>query len=194
MRPDGSQVRPVVVLAGPPGSGKSAVAEALSARLAVSWRDVDHDVEAVAGRTVPEIFAGEGEPAFRTRETAALDAALRTHEGVLSLGGGTPVAPRNQELLAGYVRAGGSVVLLDVDPDVAVARMGDTHGRPLLGDDPRARFLALVREREGAYAAVSTLRVDTSTRSVDEVVDVVVGHLTTLSNDLTRRTTTHHDL
>jgi shikimate kinase len=110
-------------------------------------------------------------------ETDALDTALRTHDGVLSLGGGAPLAPDNQELLAGYAAGGGLVVFLDVAPDVAVARMGDVHGRPLLEGDPRARFVELMAARREVYELVATLHLDTSEHTPDDVVDLVVAHL-----------------
>jgi len=170
-------VRPVVVLVGPPGSGKSTVARRLADRLTVVHRDTDHDVETGAGRSVPQIFADRGEAVFRAMETDALYTALRTHDGVLSLGGGAPLAPYNQELLAEYTAAGGLVVFLDVRPDVAVARMGDTHGRPLLEGDPRARFVELMTTRRDIYEKVATLHLDTSEHTPDDVVDLVVAHL-----------------
>jgi len=162
------------------------VARRLADRLAVVHRDTDHDVEAGAGRSVPQIFADRGEAVFRAMETDALYTALRTHDGVLSLGGGAPLAAYNQELLAEYAAAGGLVVFLDVTPDVAVARMGDTHGRPLLAGDARGRFVELMAVRREVYEKVATLHLDTSDRNPDDVVDLVVAHLAPADQEGTR--------
>ena len=180
---DPAVVHPVVVLVGPPGSGKSTVAQALADRLGLARRDTDHDVETGAGRTIPDIFATDGEAVFRAMETDALYTALRTHDGVLSLGGGAPLAAYNQELLAQYEAGTGLVVFLDVTPDVAVARMGDTHGRPLLGDAPRERFVALMADRREIYEKVASLHLDTSSHTVESVVDAIVAHLGSLTKD-----------
>ena len=63
---------PVVVLVGPPGSGKSTVARALAVRLGLTSRDTDEDVERTAGRSISDIFVQDGEPAFRAAETRAV--------------------------------------------------------------------------------------------------------------------------
>ncbi len=85
---------PVVVLVGPPGAGKSAVAVELARLLGVSARRTDADVEAAAGASVGEIFVDQGEAAFRELERAAVARALAEHRGVLALGGGAVLDPR----------------------------------------------------------------------------------------------------
>ncbi|MCT7356561.1 AAA family ATPase, partial [Streptomyces sp. 15-116A] len=79
---------PLVVLVGPMGVGKSTVGRLLAERLGVAYRDTDDDIIAERGRTVAEIFAGEGEAAFRAAEARAVADALAGHDGVLALGGG----------------------------------------------------------------------------------------------------------
>src|SRR5439155_1229857 len=77
----GGAVSPRVVLVGPPGSGKTTVGESLAAKLGVSFRDTDQDVEARAGRTISDLFVEEGEPYFRTLEVEAVRVALDEHDG-----------------------------------------------------------------------------------------------------------------
>ena len=165
--------RPVVVLVGPPGAGKTTVGTAVAARLGVGFRDTDADVEQAAGKTVAEVFIDDGEQAFRDLERAAVASALEAHDGVLSLGGGAVLAEPTRALLAGHV-----VVLLDVDLPSAATRVGFGQGRPLIGLNPRAQLRTLLDERRPLYAAVATHVVDTSGRTPDDVVVDVLALLT----------------
>ena len=77
---------PVVVLVGPPGSGKSTIAALLAGRLGKAHRDTDIDIENAAGKPISDIFVDSGEAHFRRLERAAVIAAL-TSDDVVSLGG-----------------------------------------------------------------------------------------------------------
>jgi shikimate kinase/3-dehydroquinate synthase len=162
-------VTPPVVLVGPPGSGKTSVGQVLAERLGVTFRDTDADVEAVAGKAVPEIFYDDGEPAFRALERDAVVAALAGHDGVLALGGGAVLAAETRQLLAGH-----PVMFLDVDPAEAARRVGLARDRPLLAVNPRTRLRVLMAERRPLYEAVAAATVPTGGRSVAEVADAVL--------------------
>jgi shikimate kinase len=163
--------RPVLVLVGPPGSGKSTVGETLAARRGVAFRDTDHDVEATAGKPISDIFVDDGEPAFRALERDAVAAALGSHDGVLSLGGGAVLDPATQERLAAYAAAGGTVVFLDVSLAHAAPRVGLNRSRPLLLGNPRAQWQALMEARRPVYERVSTVRVLTDGLTPEQVAD-----------------------
>ncbi|GAA5018056.1 hypothetical protein GCM10025734_69590 [Kitasatospora paranensis] len=116
---------PVVVLVGPPGSGKSTVGRLVAERLGVAFRDTDADIEELAGKPIPEIFIDEGEPHFRDLEVRAVRAAAEEHTGVLALGGGAVMAGATREALAPL-----PVVFLEVPLADAVKRVGlDAPGR-----------------------------------------------------------------
>ena len=163
--------RPVVVLVGAPGAGKTTVGAALAAALGVEFRDTDHDIERMAGKPIPEIFVDEGEAHFRALERAAVAAALASHPGVLALGGGAVLAEENRRILrAGRAR----VVWLSADPGVLVDRVRAGGHRPLLDDDPEATLRRMYDQRESLYRAVADAIVSVDGRSVGEVVEAVL--------------------
>jgi shikimate kinase len=163
-------VSPRAIIVGPPGSGKSTVGPLLAKVLGVGFRDSDDDVVARAGRSISDIFAEDGEPAFRALEEEAVAAALAEHDGVLSLGGGAPLTPGTRARLARH-----TVVFLSVGLAAGVQRTGLSGARPLLaGVNPRATFKKLLDERVPVYREIATVEVVTDDRTPGEIV----AHLT----------------
>lgn len=155
---------PRVVLVGPPGAGKSTVGGLLAAALGVPFRDTDADVEAVAGKSIADIFFDDGEDAFRALEQSAVAAALAEHEGVLSLGGGAVLAEQTRALLRGHV-----VVFLSVGLADAAKRVGLSRDRPVLALNPRATLHTLLEERLPLYREVATVEIATDGRTPEDV-------------------------
>ncbi|MFD5250920.1 shikimate kinase [Amycolatopsis sp. NPDC058340] len=170
---------PRAVIIGPPGSGKSTVGPALAARLGLAFRDSDDDIVASAGKPITDIFAEEGEPAFRALEEEMVAKALAEHEGVLSLGGGAPITPGTRERLAGH-----TVIFLNVGMAAGVQRAGLSTARPLLaGVNPRATYKALLDARLPVYREVATFEIETDRLTADEVVEAALIGLTEISKD-----------
>jgi shikimate kinase len=171
--------RPVVVLVGPPSSGKTTVGTALAQALGTTFRDTDHDVEAEAGCTVADLFVQQGEPHFRALEERAVARALAEHDGVLALGGGAVTSAATRALLVAQGRAGVPVVWLDVDLHSAAKRVGLSRDRPILGVNPRAMLRHMLETRAPLYGEVATMTVHTGNREPAGVVAEVLAALPT---------------
>jgi shikimate kinase len=152
---------PVVVLVGPPGSGKTTIGQALASALGVEFRDTDADIVVAAGKPITDIFTDDGEPVFRAHEEKAVETALSEHQGVLALGGGSVLSARTRGLLAGH-----RVAFLNVGLAEGVRRTGLSTARPLLaGVNPRATFRELLNARLPLYREVATVEVATDNRA-----------------------------
>ncbi|WP_344173421.1 shikimate kinase [Kribbella lupini] len=168
----GASAGPVVVLVGPPGSGKSTVAELLAAKLGAVHRDTDTDVETGAGKPISDIFVDSGEPVFRELERAAIVAALKADGVVLSLGGGAILDADTRADLAGH-----TVVFLDVSVGEAAKRVGLGVARPLLLGNVRTQLKNLMDARRPLYAEVAKHTVTTDGRTPEEIANEIVEHL-----------------
>lgn len=168
--------RPVLVLVGPPGAGKTTVGRVLARRLGVEFTDVDELIVARAGKAIADIFLEDGEDAFRALERQVVAEALAAVEGVLALGGGSVLAADTRERLRDH-----RVVHLSVGLADGIRRTGMSTARPLLaGVNPRATFKALLDARAPLYREVATVEIDTVRRSANQVaraVLVAIGEL-----------------
>ena len=165
--------RPVIVLVGPPGAGKTTVGRVLARRLGTGFVDVDALIVERAGRSISDIFLQDGEDAFRMLERAVVAEALESVDGVLALGGGSVLAEQTRERLRGH-----TVVHLTVGLADGLRRTGMSTARPLLaGVNPRATFKALLDARAPLYREVATVEVDTVRRSAGQVARAVLAAL-----------------
>lgn len=156
------------------GAGKTTIGRALGERLAWPYLDSDEEIQRHTGRSVPEIFAAEGELAFRAQEKKVLLAAVASEEPVVvSVAGGAVLDPENRRVL----RERGTVVWLEAPVAVLAGRVGDGAGRPLLGDDPAAALARLYEERRPLYEELADIVVDVEARTPEEVVEEILRQL-----------------
>ena len=154
------------------GSGKTTVARIAAERLGRKVIDSDAVIEKATGRTVREIFADDGEAAFRSFETAALLDALATSEpAVIAAAGGVVLREENRTALK---QANARVVWLCATPAVLVDRVTSSGHRPLLDDDPAGTLQRMYDVRQSLYKEVADAIVLVDHRSPNEVAEAVL--------------------
>ncbi len=166
---------PGIYLVGFMGSGKTTVGALLASTMGWSFIDIDDDIEAGAGMSIPEIFERQGEEAFRKIETAAIRKRVALVERgipmVVALGGGAFAREENYELIGNN----GVTIWLDCPLEIAKRRVASAQNRPL-AQDP-ARFERLYHERRGAYGRADfriEIRDDDARACVDEILKLPI--------------------
>lgn len=160
-----------LVIIGFMGCGKSTVGRELHRRLNYLFIDTDHEIEARSGKSIKEIFGGEGgEPEFRDMETNLLrelaETATDGTRRIISTGGGICGREENRELL----RHLGYVVWLHAPMNVIIERTSKSQGRPLLyTEDPAERIRTLMAQREPLYRESAHLDIDTAGLDFKEI-------------------------
>ena len=160
----------IVYLVGMPGVGKTVVGRELAGRLGVSFVDLDAVIEREQGQPIAEIFAAEGEAAFRAMEAAALVKAGANDPSVVSCGGGVVLEPANRIAL----RNTGTVVYLDVPIEQLRVRVRPAEDRPLIREE--GDLERLLEQRGPLYREFAGHVVDGS-GTPGEVADAIVEEL-----------------
>ena len=156
-----------VWLVGMMGAGKTTVGRHLASRLGVPFVDVDDLIVREAGKTVPAIFAAEGEAGFRRRERRAIGVAARGRTAVIATGGGAVLDAGS----VATMRDSGLVVLLEADVEVLAAR-GEPEGRPLLPpDDVLGALERIAADRADAYRDAAHVVVNAGTADPDDIAE-----------------------
>lgn len=162
-----------IILIGFMGCGKSSVGRRLSESCNLQFLDTDQLIEKDAGKTISEIFAQEGEKAFRNMETACLEKLLQenTDGVVLSVGGGLPIREENRKLLKKL----GNVIFLEASAETVYNRVKYDTTRPLLqGNNPRGRIMDLMRVRKHFYEDGANYIVNVDGKNFEKIIDEIM--------------------
>lgn len=164
-----------IIIVGFMGTGKSTISRLLSERLGWQSKDTDEEIERLAGRTIKQIFAEDGEQRFRELESQVLSDILRVGSQVVATGGGAVLREGNRRAML----AGGWVVALTADKASLISRVTSAAAagtRPLLAGDADERVNTLLQTRRHAYD-FAHVWVDTTSRSPSEVTELLLNWL-----------------
>ena len=151
------------------GAGKSSLGAAASERYGVPFYDNDAQIVATAGRSIPDIFSIHGEDYFRQLEAGAFNQLVHPDvekKGIIATGGGIISQDVGRNALR---QADATIVWLFVDFETAAKRVGDDPNRPLFRD--RSKALGLFEERQRHYRKTARFLLDTTNKSIEEMVD-----------------------
>jgi shikimate kinase len=152
------------------GTGKSCVGRVAADTMHFTFLDTDHVIEARAGKAISDIFAQDGEPAFRQWERRIVEELTRREKTVIATGGGLPADETNLASLKTHAL----VICLWASPATIWERVRGHDHRPLLIEsDPLPKIRELLAAREPYYRQADVL-VNTGMRSVREVAQHVV--------------------
>lgn len=160
-----------VWLIGMMGSGKTTVGRDVAERLDVSFIDTDDEVVLSSGRSIEDLFT-DSEIAFRSVEHGVIVEIASSQCQVVATGGGAVLSRANVVAM----RGSGTTILLDTDPDTLRSRLAGSTERPLLTDGGDIGTIA--RDRAAIYAASADVIIETTDKSIPEVVDEVVACVT----------------
>ena len=160
-----------IVLTGFMGTGKTTIGREVARRMGREFVDMDVEIEARAGKSIPCIFAEDGEPTFRQMEADLCQALSAQENLVIATGGGALVNPDNRAVMSRT----GTAICLTAEPDGILRRVSGNDDRPLLNvPDPRAKIAELLAARREAYGAIPW-QVETTGLSVDQVAERVIA-------------------
>ena len=162
-----------IILVGYMGCGKTTVGESIAEATRYTFADTDEMIVAQQGRSISDIFAQDGEPAFRDMETALLVKMLteKNDTCVISTGGGMPVQKENRNLL----RQLGTAVYLRAKPETVYERIKGDTTRPLLQcENPMERIREMIKSRNPAYEEAAELVIDVDDLTQREVAEQII--------------------
>jgi shikimate kinase len=166
-----------VVLIGCRGTGKSAVGSLLAERCKLDFYDTDKIIELRGGQSIGAMVAMQGWEFFREQEKEVVREVSMIDAAVIATGGGVVLDPENISLL----KQKGFLIWLVADADTIVERIladNNNEQRPSLTEKALAdETIAVLAERSPLYRIAADLSVDTSGKSLDDIVDEICSEL-----------------
>lgn len=153
-----------IVLTGFMGTGKTTVGRLVADFIRWKFVDADEEIVARVGRSIPEIFAQDGEEGFRRYESAVCQSLAARSQHVIATGGGMLVDPSNRAVMM----AAGFVICLTASPDAIRQRLTSFEGRPLAPN-----WETLLEQRRAAYAEIP-YQIDTTDRTPEDVAQEII--------------------
>ena len=168
----------MLTLIGYRATGKTTLAQLLAGRLGWPWIDADVEIERRAGKSIAQIFAADGEPAFRDLEAQVVAELCRRPRLVLAAGGGAPLRLESRQAM----RAAGQVVWLTASPGTILARMqadpATAPRRPNLTEHgPLEEIVQLLSRREPIYREAAHLVIDTDGKTPEQLAAEILARL-----------------
>ncbi len=164
-----------VFLIGFMGTGKTTIAQRLSAMFAMEMVEMDKIIADQAGMSIPDIFETYGEARFREMETQLVMELQGQSNAVISCGGGTPLRADNVKAM----KKSGKIVLLTASPETIHERVKDSHDRPILENDKSVSFIAgLMEQRREKYESAADVIIETDGKSEQEICEEIEKKLT----------------
>ncbi|CAH0345717.1 shikimate kinase [Bacillus sp. CECT 9360] len=160
-----------IYLTGFMGAGKTTAGEALGEAMKLPVYDMDHEIEEQQQQTVTDIFADQGEEAFREMESRMLR-ELPREDSIITTGGGIIIKEDNRQWLATQ----GYWVYLHCEPEEIAKRLANDESRPLLSGERKQNLHRLFSERLPLYSQAHIV-VDTTGKSLDEIVDRIMKRI-----------------
>lgn len=159
-----------IVLVGLMGAGKSTVGRRLASKLGLPFMDADHEIEAAAGMSIPDIFSIYGEDYFRDGERRVIARLLQEGPLVLATGGGAFMSEETRTRVA----QSGISVWLKADVEVLMRRVRKRTNRPLLQNaDPEGTMRRLIEIRHPVYATAD-LTVESHEAPHERIVNEIM--------------------
>lgn len=158
-----------IILIGFMGTGKTVTGRILAERTGMELVDMDSIIEERAGRPISDIFATDGEAAFRAMERALVQELSKQTGLIISTGGGIVLNPDN---IADFEKTG-LVVCLKASPETIFQRLEKDTSRPLLSGDKKGQIAALLGKRKLLYDAI-THRIDTDGLTGAQTADPIL--------------------
>ncbi|NVM17875.1 MAG: shikimate kinase [Candidatus Lokiarchaeota archaeon] len=164
-----------IALIGFMATGKSTAGKALKDRLGKDYKFIETDqiIIEIAGKSIPKIFAEDGEAKFRDYEIEACKKVAQLSKSIISCGGGVVLNKTNIEIL----KQSCHIVLLTATPEVIYSRAmseGKEH-RPIINKkDPFKEIEKVLHYRESYYNSSAEIIIDTTEKSIERIVEEIL--------------------